>query len=86
MGIASALISSLQDKPIDSKTVFIGEIGLTGEVRPVSAIEQRISEIQKLGFTKIILPKANKITKQYDVDIYTVEKIREAMFEIFKFK
>ena len=86
LGIASALISSLQDKPIDSKTVFIGEIGLTGEVRPVSAIEQRISEIQKLGFTRIILPRGNKITNKYDVDIYTVEKIREAMFEIFKFK
>lgn len=58
LGIAAALISSLRDTAISTQTVFIGEIGLTGEIRQVSAIEQRISEAEKLGFKNIYVPEA----------------------------
>ena len=59
LGIAISLLSSFKNQPIINKTVFIGEIGLTGEIRPVSHIEQRLAEINKLGFKKVFLPKAN---------------------------
>ncbi|MCL2367415.1 MAG: DNA repair protein RadA [Oscillospiraceae bacterium] len=51
-----AIASSYRDKPIDSLTVAIGEVGLTGEIRAVSAINQRLAEIQRLGFTRCIMP------------------------------
>ncbi len=55
LAIAMAIISSLKDYPINNNTVFIGEIGLTGEIRQVSQIEQRINESIKLGFKQIYL-------------------------------
>ncbi len=84
LGIAAALISSLKDIPINKKTVLVGEIGLTGEVRSVSAIEQRINESQKLGFENIIVPKFSKITKKFNsISISKVDKISTAMATIF---
>ncbi len=83
LGIAAALISSLKDIPLSSKTVFVGEIGLTGEIRPVSAIEQRLAEVQKLGFEKILIPNTNKITQNFNIEIHLVNKVRNAMYEIF---
>lgn len=81
LGIAASLISSLRDTPIDSSTVLIGEIGLTGEVRAVSHIEQRISEAEKLGFKKILLPKHNleKISKKYNCELVAVDRISLAL-------
>lgn len=85
LGIAAALVSSLRDIPLDTKTVFIGEIGLTGEVRSVSAIEQRIVEAQKLGFERIIAPATsmNKITKKFKINIKPIEKISSAISDLF---
>ncbi len=85
LGIAAALVSSLRDIPLDTKTVFIGEIGLTGEIRSVSAIEQRIMEAQKLGFSKVIIPSAgaNKILKKINISIKPVDKISLAIMELF---
>ncbi|MFH1052089.1 MAG: DNA repair protein RadA [bacterium] len=85
LGIAAALVSSLRDKPIHSKAVLIGEIGLTGEVRAVSAIEQRIKEAEKLGFNKIILPKHShkKLQGSFKVAMTPVERISLALADIF---
>ena len=58
LAVALSLVSGLRDIPIDSKTIAIGEIGLSGEVRAVSRISSRISEADRLGFTKCILPKS----------------------------
>ena len=58
LAVALSLVSGLRDIPIDSKTIAIGEIGLSGEVRAVSRISSRISEAARLGFTKCILPKS----------------------------
>jgi len=60
LGVALALISSFYQIPVKSKTVIAGEIGLTGEVRPVSQHEGRVSEAEKLGFENILLPKTRK--------------------------
>ncbi len=59
LAVCVAVASSLYNKAVDGEAVFIGEVGLGGEVRTVSQIEKRIAEAQKLGFTKIFLPNGN---------------------------
>jgi len=85
LGIAAALVSSLKDIALDTKTVFVGEIGLTGEVRSVSAIEQRIGEAQKLGFKHIFLPASSctKISQNFKININPTDKISSAISQIF---
>ncbi|HYW35172.1 MAG TPA: DNA repair protein RadA [Balneolaceae bacterium] len=61
LGMMSALVSSLVDKSISKKTVFLGEVGLGGEIRSVNRIDQRLSEIQKLGFESAFVPQSAKI-------------------------
>ena len=63
-----------------------GEVGLSGEVRPVNRIEQRISEAEKLGFTHIILPKYNLqgiVRKKFNIEIVPVRKVEEALRALF---
>jgi DNA repair protein RadA/Sms len=85
LGIAAALVSSLKDKAVDSKTVLIGEIGLTGEVRAVSAIEQRIKEVEKLGFNQVVMPKHSykKLPGSFKISISPVERISLALSGLF---
>lgn len=59
LGLAAAIISSHEDMPIPFKTCFAGEIGLSGEIRAVNRVEQRIAEAQKLGFEQIFISKYN---------------------------
>ena len=59
LGIITAIISSFKNVPIDSQTVFIGEVGLTGEVRAVSQVEKRIIEAERLGFNTMVVPLSN---------------------------
>jgi len=65
MGIAAAIASSMKNKPLDPNTVFIGEIGLTGEIRSVSQIEKRVGEAFRLGFTRCIIPARCDLTKRF---------------------
>ena len=60
LGIALAILTCARDVVVDFDTVIVGEIGLSGEIRPVNNIEKRIIEAQKLGFKKIIIPKQLK--------------------------
>jgi DNA repair protein RadA/Sms len=63
-----------------------GEVGLSGEVRPVNRIEQRIAEAEKLGFSDIIIPKYNLQgidRKKYQINIHPVRKVEEALRELF---
>ncbi|MDO4196536.1 MAG: S16 family serine protease, partial [Prevotellaceae bacterium] len=63
-----------------------GEVGLSGEVRPVNRIEQRISEAEKLGFTDIIIPKYNMQgldKSKYKINIHPVKKVEEALRCLF---
>ncbi|SID41969.1 DNA repair protein RadA [Mycobacteroides abscessus subsp. abscessus] len=59
LAIAVSIASSFRDKPTQASDCIIGEVGLTGEVRRVSRIEQRVQEAAKLGFERIILPAKN---------------------------
>ncbi len=60
LGCALALISSFKNQPIDSKLLVCGEVGLAGEVRRVSHIEQRLTEAERLGFRSVIIPKSSE--------------------------
>ncbi|MCL6447765.1 MAG: DNA repair protein RadA [Armatimonadetes bacterium] len=59
LGIALALASSLRDRPVDPALVVAGEIGLTGEIRPVTGVRKRVSEAAQLGFLRCLLPSAD---------------------------
>lgn len=85
LGLAAALVSSLRDVPLDPKTVIVGEIGLTGEVRPVSQIDQRIHEAEKLGFERMLVPALNmrKLTGKYSIEIVPVERLSLAFAKLF---
>ena len=61
LALALSLTSSLKGKSLNGDTVVVGEVGLTGEIRPVSRIRQRLNEAVKLGFKRLILPEANRV-------------------------
>ncbi len=81
LGICVAIVSSLKNIPIDKKTVVIGEVGLTGEVRNVNLIDKRINEAEKLGYKKCIIPESNKkyLKDTYKLDIIGVKNLSEAL-------
>ncbi|HEY9197594.1 MAG TPA: DNA repair protein RadA [Mucilaginibacter sp.] len=93
LGLAAAIISSHEDMPIPFKTCFAGEIGLSGEIRAVNRVEQRIAEAQKLGFNQIFISKYNLPSaakdkrrmdlSRYDIDIKIVSSIEEVFSQLF---
>jgi DNA repair protein RadA/Sms len=76
-----ALASSFRDKPIPGDLVAIGEVGLTGELRSVNSLAQRLSEVSRLGFTKCMIPARNsgKIKEIPGLQLIPVKNIREAL-------
>ncbi len=86
LSVISAVLSSSLDIAIERETCMCGEVGLSGEIRPVNRIEQRILEAEKLGFKKIIIPYNNLKgfdTKKLNIKIVTVKKVEEAFRELF---
>jgi len=80
LSIIISLMSSITDKPIKKSLIIIGEIGLTGEIRSVTNIEQRLNEASKLGFQNAIIPKNNKIQfLNSKINIFSFDKIRDAV-------
>ena len=79
--VVLAMASSYRDQPISCSLAAIGEVGLTGEVRSVSNMNQRLSEVIRLGFKECIIPKrcAHKLDIPDDLKIYAVRNIREAI-------
>ena len=60
LAMVSALLSSYEDVPVPQQVCFAGEVGLSGEIRPVYRVEQRIAEAEKLGFERILVSRANQ--------------------------
>ncbi|MEI9957857.1 MAG: magnesium chelatase domain-containing protein [Ferruginibacter sp.] len=86
LAIVCALLSSYEDVPIPQKICFAGEIGLSGEIRAVNRIEQRIAEAEKLGFEKIIVSKYNakSLPKQKtNIEIIALGKVEEVYQYLF---
>ncbi len=85
LAIAMSLASSYKEKGTSPTECFIGEIGLTGEIRRVNAIEQRVKEVQKLGFTKVYLPKNNLANwhPPKNIEVIGVATLDEALKKVF---
>lgn len=84
LAVIAAILSSNDDLAISEKYCFAGEIGLSGEIRPVPQIEQRISEAEKLGYDKIFVSNLNKIPKRkFGIKIEEVSKIEEFHEKLF---
>ncbi|MBO1735846.1 MAG: DNA repair protein RadA [Coprobacter sp.] len=86
LGVISAILSSNMDMAVESRICMTGEVGLSGEIRPVNRIEQRILEAEKLGFRRILLPHNN--LKGFDssrlkIEIIPVRKVEEAFRQLF---
>lgn len=86
LSVIAAVLSSNVDTAIENGWCMCGEVGLSGEVRPVSRIEQRIAEAEKLGFQHIIIPKYNLKgidSKRFSIEIVPVKKVEEALRALF---
>ena len=93
LAVLCALLSSYDDRPLPMNICFTGEVGLSGEIRAVNRIEQRIAEAEKLGFEKIIVSRYNLpsgrqgqkslASQQYGIEIVTVGKVEEVYTLLF---
>jgi DNA repair protein RadA/Sms len=84
LGMVMAVASSHLDKVVDSQTMFIGEVGLSGEVRGVSQPESRVREAAKLGFQRCVFPAGNmKQVKVKGVELVGVKSVAEALERTF---
>ncbi|MDY0780531.1 DNA repair protein RadA [Tenacibaculum sp. IB213877] len=84
LAVVAAILSSNQDIAINPNVCFAAEVGLAGEIRPVSKIEQRINEAEKLGYKTFVTSKYNKITsKNHTIKLILVGKIEEAFATLF---
>ena len=84
LAVVAAILSSNEDITIDKDFCFAGEVGLTGEIRPVNKVEQRIHEAEKLGFSTIFVSKHNKINpKDFKIDVRLVSKIEDLVEQLF---
>ncbi|MBQ5937539.1 MAG: DNA repair protein RadA [Bacteroidaceae bacterium] len=86
LSVIAAVLSSNGDMPIEGDVCMAGEVGLSGEIRPVSRIEQRIAEAEKLGFKRILIPSHNMNgldKKHYKIELVPVRRVVEAVRELF---
>jgi DNA repair protein RadA/Sms len=87
LAVVAAIISSMQDIPVHRKSCFAAEIGLSGEIRPVSRIEQRILEAEKLGYGLIFISKNNLRAAELQklkIRVKGVSKIEEVVSALFE--
>ena len=86
LAVISAILSSNMDAAVEPEVCMAGEIGLSGEIRPVNRIEQRIGEAEKLGFKRFLLPKYNLQgidTQKLKIELVPVRKVEEAFRALF---
>ena len=84
LAVVAAILSSNEDIAVGKDVCFAGEVGLSGEIRPVNRVEQRIQEAEKLGFATIFVSKYNKIaTKFPGIKVILVSKIEEVVEHLF---
>lgn len=79
LGVAMAIASSHRDRPIDSQTVFIGEVGLSGEIRAVPHLGRRLTEVAKLGFRRVMVPGSSTIESAGGLQILGADTVRESL-------
>jgi DNA repair protein RadA/Sms len=86
LAVVAAVLSSNEDLPVDSKTCFAAEVGLSGEIRAINRIDQRITEAEKLGFERIFISKYNLKgidPKRFSIRIMPIKKITDLYSHLF---
>ncbi|MEN8155999.1 MAG: DNA repair protein RadA [Bacteroidota bacterium] len=86
LAVVAAILSSTVDIPVDQHTCFAGEVGLSGEIRPVHRIEQRLGEADKLGMKRILMPSFNRKrvdAKRFNLEIVEVSRVQEIPKHLF---
>jgi DNA repair protein RadA/Sms len=86
LAVLCALLSSYEDVPLPQRTCFAGEVGLSGEIRAVNRIEQRIAEAEKLGFERIFVSKYNQKgvgSQKFDIEVVPVGRVEEVYQHLF---
>ena len=84
LAVVAAILSSNEDIAVGKDVCFAGEVGLSGEIRPINRVEQRIQEAEKLGFSTIFVSKYNKISlKDSLIKVVLVSKIEEVVEQLF---
>ena len=85
LSVISAVLSSSLDMTIDRSTCLCGEVGLSGEIRPVNRIEQRIQEAEKLGFSRMLIPANNLkgVQKKMSIELQQVKRVSDAFRLLF---
>jgi DNA repair protein RadA/Sms len=85
MGVVAAVASSFLDRPIQSGSVVLGEVGLTGEIRAISHVEIRVAEIKKMGFTRCLVPRGNllRMAGMKGIELIGIGQVGEAVERLF---
>jgi len=86
LAVVCALLSSYEDTPLPDQACFVGEVGLSGEIRAVSRIDQRIAEAQKMGMERVFIPKSNLKgldQKTYNIEIVGLNKVSDIYQMLF---
>ncbi|SHG00120.1 DNA repair protein RadA/Sms [Salegentibacter echinorum] len=84
LAVIAAILSSNEDIAIEKDICFAAEVGLAGEIRPVTRVEQRITEAEKLGFAAILVSKQSKISKaNFNIKVVKVAKIEDVVSHLF---
>ncbi|MCR4278358.1 MAG: DNA repair protein RadA [bacterium] len=79
LALAIAIASAVKDKPLDPRLAVFGEIGLTGELRPVHLPDARLKELQRLGFRQVLIPKGQRVKAPKDLTLIQANELREAL-------
>ena len=82
LGVVASVCSSLRDRPLPARTAIVGEVGLSGEIRAVRRLGERIREAEKLGMERIIVPGPARPTRAGEITVVGVERIGQALKEI----
>lgn len=84
LGIALALVSSHRDRPLAAGDLYIGEVGLTGEVRTVTRLAERLREAHKLGFTRCFIPAGQSLSETFSgLEIVPIKSLQDAIQRAF---
>ena len=82
LGVVASVCSSLRDRPLPARTAIVGEVGLSGEIRPVRRLGERIREAEKMGMERIVAPNPPRSVERGAIEVVSVERIAEAVESI----
>ncbi|HDS29096.1 MAG TPA: hypothetical protein ENN96_01285 [Candidatus Acetothermia bacterium] len=82
LAVVAAVLSSLRSRPLSGEMAVVGEVGLTGEIRPVRRLSERVAEAAKLGVRRVLVPAGTRIAAQDEVELVPVERVGDAVEQL----